>query len=141
MKYYVKKRRLEYKEDQPEVWKIQKLGAATINEKELIKYVSNTSQLPPSVIKAALLAISEAITYFVINGHYVTFDDFGSFFLKIATKVVRNREEVSVSQVQRTTLGFKASSILTDIIHQTGMEKADSVSVKLLKTDSEDERI
>ena len=130
MKYYVKKRRLEYREDQPEVWKIQKLCAPAISEKELIKYVSNTSLLPPSVIKAALLAISEAITYFVINGHYVTFEDFGSFFLRIDTKVVQDREAVSVNQVQRTTLGFRAAAALSDIIHQTGMEKADSISAK-----------
>ena len=128
MKYYVKKRRLEFKEDQPEVWKIQKLNTSTIGEKELIQYVSNTAFVPPSVIKAALLAISEAITYFVINGHYVTFEDFGSFFLRIDTKAVRDREEVSVGQVKRTTLGFRAAPALAKLIRHADVEEADSIS-------------
>ena len=130
MKYIVKKTRLNFLEDKPEVWKVQKLSMATITEKELIKYISNSSQVPASTVKACLLAISEGVTYFVINGHYVTFETFGSFFLKINTNVVHEKDDCSAKQVKRTTIGFKASSILSEIINRTDMEKVDSISKK-----------
>ena len=101
---------------------------ATVTEKELIKYIANSSHVPVSTVKACLLAISEAITYFVINGHYVTFENFGSFYLKIDTKVALQKEECSAKQVQGTTIGFSAASALEEVIKETEIEKVDSLS-------------
>ena len=128
MKYLIKKATLGFLEDKPTVWKIQKLSMATVTEKELIKYIANSSHVPVSTVKACLLAISEAITYFVINGHYVTFENFGSFYLKIDTKVTFEKEECSAKQVQGTTIGFSAASALEEVIKETEIEKVDSLS-------------
>lgn len=130
MKYIVKQTRLSFQDDKPTVWKAQKLSMATVSERELIKYIANSSNVPASTIKACLLAISEAITYFVINGHYVTIENFGSYYLKMHAKVARSKEECGVKQVKNTTLGFTASSALSRLINNADIEKVDSLSEK-----------
>lgn len=135
MKYIVKKTRLNFMEDKPTVWQVQRLAMPTITEDALVSYIANSSHVPASTIRECLLAISEAITYFVINGHHVTFDAFGSFFLKMRAKVAYDKEGCSVKQIQRTTIGFKASAALSKIINETDLEKS-SLS-ETIKTDKE----
>ena len=118
-------------EDKPTVWQVQRLTMPIITEDALVNYIANSSHVPASTIRGCLLAISEAITYFVINGHHVTFDTFGSFFLKMRTKVAHTKEECSVKQVQRTTIGFKASATLSGIINNADLEKQSTLSETL----------
>lgn len=118
-------------EDKPTVWQVQRLAMPIITEDALVNYIANSSHVPASTIRGCLLAISEAITYFVINGHHVTFDTFGSFFLKMRTKVAHTKEECSVKQVQRTTIGFKASATLSEIINNADLEKQSTLSETL----------
>ena len=118
-------------EDKPTVWQVQRLAMPIITEEALVNYIANSSHVPASTIRGCLLAISEAITYFVINGHHVTFDTFGSFFLKMRTKVAHTKEECSVKQVQRTTIGFKASATLSGIINNADLEKQSTLSETL----------
>ena len=118
-------------EDKPTVWQVQRLTMPIITEDALVNYIANSSHVPASTIRGCLLAIGEAITYFVINGHHVTFDTFGSFFLKMRTKVAHTKEECSVKQVQRTTIGFKASATLSGILNNADLEKQSTLSETL----------
>lgn len=128
MKYITKKTKLGFLEGKPELWKVQRLTMATVSEQELIKYIANSSNVPQSTITACLMAISEAIAYFVINGHYVTFEDFGSFYLKMRAKVTPEKDDVKADLVKSTTIGFTASSNLSEIVNNTGLERMDSLS-------------
>ena len=128
VKYRSVKTTLGFLEEKPEVWKVQKLTFPVINEDALIEYISNSAAIPKSTLKGCVLSISEAITYFVINGHCVTFDSFGSFYLKVQTKVAKTAEECDASVITNTTLGFKANTKLSEIINKAKVERAISLN-------------
>ena len=123
VKYRTVKAILGYLEEKPTVWKVQKLTFPVITEDALIEYIANSAAIPKSTIKACTLAIAEAIIYYVINGHYVTFNIFGSFYLKVQTKVAKTAEECTADVVKGTTIGFTANSKLAEIINKTKVQK------------------
>ncbi len=105
IKYKVAKVKLNYLEEKPEVYKIQQLTYPVITESALIEYISRSTSLPKSTVQSCVTAIGEAISFFVINGHRVSFTSFGSFFLKVSTKVAQTLEECNASTVKKTGIG------------------------------------
>ena len=101
---YIKMRKtrsvLNYRETKPTVYQLRQLGYPPIKEDELIKYIANSSNVPESTIKAAILAIGEAIGYFAINGHRVVIDGFGGFYLNVNTKTFVDKH-VSAGEVYK----------------------------------------
>ena len=128
IKYRSVKYILNYREEKPQVWKAQKLTFPVINEDALIEYIANSAAIPKSMVKACTLAIAEAIIYFVINGHYVTFDSFGSFYLKMKVKSVQTLEECGVENIQRMTIGFMANTQLAGIINKAKVQKVKTLN-------------
>lgn len=110
--YNIVKTKLNFMEEKPENYKIRQLCYPTITEKAIVEYIANSASIPKSTVKAAVIAIGEAISYFVINGHRVNFDGFGSFYLKVRTKTAEQKEELTAEHVKGTTIGFQASTEL-----------------------------
>ena len=128
IKYRSVKCVLNYRETKPEVWKAQKLTFPVITEEALIEYIANSAAIPKSTVKACTLAIAEAIIYFVINGHCVTFNSFGSFYLKLKTKTSRTLDECDVKLIKRMTIGFDANTQLASIINKTKVQKVTTLN-------------
>ena len=128
IKYRPVKYVLNYRETKPEVWKAQKLTFPIITEDALIEYIANSAALPKSTVKSCALALAEAIVYFVINGHCVTFDDFGSFYLKMKVKVAQSKKECDTSLIKRITIGFSANTQLSSIINKAKVQKVTTLT-------------
>ena len=128
VKYRTVKQVLGYIETKPQVWKAQKLTFPVINEDALIEYMANSAALPKSTVKARTYAIAEAIIYFVINGHQVTFDAFGSFYLKIKTKTSKTLEECDTSLIKRMTIGFSANQHLASLVNRAKVQKVTTLN-------------
>lgn len=120
---------LGFLDGKPEAWKQQKLCFPVITEKALIEYIANSAAIPKTTVKGCLLAISEAITYFVINGHQVTFNSFGSFYLKVKTKVAQSLEECTAKNVTHTTIGFTANSALAELVNNAKVQKVEAMDI------------
>lgn len=128
IKYRPVKLTLNYREEKPQVWKAQKLTFPVIVEDALIEYIANSAAIPKSTVKACTLAIAEAIIYFVINGHYVSFDSFGSFYLKMKVKTTRSVKECTLESIKSLTIGFKANTQLSNIMNKTKVEKVKTLT-------------
>lgn len=128
IKYRSVKSFLNYRETKPEVWKAQKLTFPVITEDALVEYIANSAAIPKSTVKACTIAIAEAITYFVINGHCVTFDAFGSFYLKMKTKVTQSKKECNTTLIKRMTIGFTANMQLSGIINKAKVQKVTTLN-------------
>lgn len=91
---YIKMRkaqiRLNYRETKPQVYKLTQLTYAPIKEKDLLKYVANSANVPESTVEACVAAIAEAIVYYAINGMRVVFPNFGGFFVHVRWKVFQS---------------------------------------------------
>ena len=72
-------------------------------------YASKTAHIPESNLLACTLALREAISFFVLNGHHVDLGRFGIFGIRSKQKAVTDAEQVDPSLVKHLTVGFKPS--------------------------------
>lgn len=121
--YNIAKKVLNYDETKPTVYTIRQLCYPVIQEKALIEYISNSAAIPRATVKAAVAAISEAISYFVINGHRVNFQDFGSFYLKFKSKTAEKPEELQTDMVKNITIGFQSCHEMAKLAKNTGVSQ------------------
>ena len=82
---------------------------STVKGEQLVSYASQSSHIPESTLLACTLAVREAISYFVLNGHHVNLGKFGTFGIRTHQKAVTDAEEVSAELVKRITIGFTPS--------------------------------
>ena len=83
---------------------------STVKGEQLVSYASQSSHIPESTLLACTLAVREAISYFVLNGHHVNLGKFGTFGIRTHQKAVTDAEEVSAELVNRITIGFTPSA-------------------------------
>ena len=83
---------------------------STVKGDQLVSYASQSSHIPESTLLACTLAVREAISYFVLNGHHVNLGKFGTFGIRTHQKAVTDAEEVSAELVKRITIGFTPSA-------------------------------
>lgn len=122
IKMFRAKSRLTFREGKPEVYKLRQLIYPTIKEKDLIKYIANSANVPLSTIQAAVEAIGEAIAYFSINGHRVSIPNFGGFWVKVNVKAVPTAEEVTLETVKKCRLAYAPATELRELITSTTTE-------------------
>ena len=74
---------LHFNEGKPQGYHLTQLVYAPIKEKDLIKYMANSANVPESTIESAVAAIADGILYYAINGHRVSFPGFGGFWCSL----------------------------------------------------------
>ena len=95
---------------------------SVIKEDELVSYAAQSSHIPESTLLASTLAIREAITYFVLNGHHVDLGKFGIFGIRSKQKTVTDAEQVDPDLVKHLTVGFKPSAEIKQAISSISIE-------------------
>jgi nucleoid DNA-binding protein len=89
---------------------------STVKGNQLVSYASQSSHIPESTLLACTLAVREAISYFVLNGHHVNLGKFGTFGIRSQQKAVTDAEEVNANLVTRMTIGFTPSVEIKEAI-------------------------
>lgn len=130
LKYRVVKYLLNYLEEKPQVYKMRQLTYPVIKEDALVKYIAHSSNLPESTVKSCVHAIADAITFFVINGHRVSFPSFGAFYLNVQTKTVKTLDECNVDTVKKISVRFQSSSEIADMTRKVQVTELKTLSVK-----------
>jgi len=82
---------------------------STVKGDALVSYVTRSSHIPESTLLACTLAVREALSYFVLNGHHVDLGKFGIFGVRSKQKSATDAEQVSANLVKHLTIGFKPS--------------------------------
>ena len=83
---------------------------------QLVSYASQSSHIPESTLLACTLAMREAISYFVLNGHHVDLDKFGILSVRSKQKAVDDAEQVNADLVTHLTVGFTPSKEIKEAI-------------------------
>ena len=128
LQYRVKKVNLDLYKRKVEGYKLQIVNQPTITEEDLVTYISNSAQLPKSMVKACTMAIADAIKFYVINGHRVSFGEFGKFHLKVENTCVDTPEECLADTVKRTTLCFTPSADAKEVLRKAELEEYKTLS-------------
>ena len=95
---------------------------STVKGDEVVAYATRSSHIPESTLLACTLAIREAISYFVLNGHHVNLGKFGILGIRSSQKSATDAEEVSARLVKRVTIGFTPSVEIKNAIAQLHIE-------------------
>jgi nucleoid DNA-binding protein len=114
--------KLNFMEDKPERYQLKQLTYPPISEKNLVAYIANSSAVPQSTIRACVEAISEAIVYYVINGHRVNLGKFGILGLRGKAGSAMDPEFVSADLVKRITIGYHPSVEIKEMISNLRIE-------------------
>ena len=85
---------LHFNEGKPQGYHLTQLVYAPIKEKDLIKYMANSANVPESTIESAVAAIADGILYYAINGHRVSFPGFGGFWCSLKAKTAKRLSEL-----------------------------------------------
>ena len=120
---------LNYLEEKPVVYKLRQLTYPVITSENLIKYISQSANVPESSIRSCVAAIAQAIAYFVINGHAVHFDGFGTFHIKMQAKVAKTEEELDTKNIRRLVPEFIWHKELREECRRTRKEISGSYSL------------
>lgn len=89
---------------------------STVKGDQLVSYASQSSHIPESTLLACTLAVREAISYFVLNGHHVDLDKFGILSVRSKQKAVDDAEQVNADLVTHLTVGFTPSKEIKEAI-------------------------
>ena len=108
---------------------------STVKQDELTSYAAQSSHIPESTLRACTLAMREAISYFVLNGHHVDLGKFGILGVRSSQKAATDAEEVSANLVKRVTIGFTPSKEIKDAIAANKSGRADEPEVKEILKD------
>ena len=95
---------------------------STVKGDQLVSYASQSSHIPESTLLACTLAMREAISYFVLNGHHVNLGKFGILGIRSSQKSATDVEEVSANLVKRMTIDFTPSVEIKNAIAQMRIE-------------------
>lgn len=82
---------------------------STVKADETVSYAAGSSHIPEATLRAACLAMREAISYFVLNGHHVDLGKFGILGIRSRQKSALDKEQVKADLVKRVTVGFTPS--------------------------------
>ena len=89
---------------------------STVKGDALVSYASQSSHIPEATLLACTLAVREALSYFVLNGHHVDLGKFGIFGIRSKQKAATDAEEVNADLVTRITIGFTPSAEIKQAI-------------------------
>ena len=89
---------------------------STVKGDQLVSYASQSSHIPEATLLACTLAVREAISYFVLNGHHVDLDKFGILSVRSKQKAVDDAEQVNADLVTHLTVGFTPSKEIKEAI-------------------------
>ena len=89
---------------------------STVKGDQLVSYASQSSHIRESTLLACTLAMREAISYFVLNGHHVDLDKFGILSVRSKQKAVDDAEQVNADLVTHLTVGFTPSKEIKEAI-------------------------
>lgn len=95
---------------------------STVKGDELTSYAAQSSHIPESTLRACTLAMREAISYFVLNGHHVNLGKFGILGIRSSQKSATDAEEVSARLIKRVSIGFTPSVEIKNAIAQMRIE-------------------
>lgn len=127
-KYRVKNVSMDLHKRKVEGYKLQLVNDSIIAEEEVVSYAARSAGIPESMMRACTMAIADAIRFYVINGHKVSFGKFGNFRLKVENTCVDTLEECQVDTVKRINLRFTPSTRIKELLNEAELNKWDFLS-------------
>ncbi len=130
---YPKKTYLRYREDKPQVYKLQVQRGGIIRDRDITAYAAQAAHVPESTIALAQEALFDAINYFCINGHTVQVPGLGAFGIQLRSKVTRDEEDATAEVIKNKYIRYWAKDSLRAMCNRKNITITLTDPLELLK--------
>ena len=101
---------------------IRPVRYSTIDSADIVESVAKNSYVPRAFVSAALIGITEAIENYLLNGHSIQLENFGTFSLSCEGSVAPTAETAGMEQFKALRLNFRPSTVLKAKIDAVDLE-------------------
>lgn len=105
------------------VWIATPQSIATLNTKEFIKRVSDSTRMSESELNSALMNITRVLRECLREGYCVNIDDFGEFYVKFDCEPFEGETSVgynSARQIKDVKSAWRPGHVMKSIMNQVG---------------------
>lgn len=92
---------------------------STLGAEKIIRYASETSNIPKAVLRASWEALGQAITSWVLEGHIVEVPGLGNIRAEIRAKAQSDASDVSADDIFRRHLLLTPTKEIKDALNYT----------------------
>lgn len=83
-----------------------------MDKEQVVDYAVENSNVERSVVEAAMSGLTQMISQLVLNGHNITVDGLGCFFLTNSSKGSEKEADVTADNVKKAYVRFRPCSRL-----------------------------
>jgi predicted histone-like DNA-binding protein len=102
---------------------VQPRRVGTIKRNQLEKEIIDLTSLSKADVRGVLVTLSDLISKYITLGYSVTLDEVGTLSLRVSSEGSDTPEEVSVANIKKTSVGFRAATTLREGIEKIQFEK------------------
>ena len=119
---------LNFREDKPEVFKIQKIVIPKVTYEQLVKDVAHAEGVNDTAALAVVRGFLNRMEVFIGLGHAISLGEFGSFSPNIRVKTTKKLDDADASTITKKYIRFIPGRRLPDVIKNISVEEANSLS-------------
>ena len=97
-------------------------SSGIIDEKEVVNFCHNHTQIPRATISAAMDSCLQTIGHYLALGHSVKLGDVGIFYITADARTVDSNTEAGLGQLRNVNVRFRPSSELQDLVRKADKE-------------------
>lgn len=104
---------------------VQPVRVGTVKRTQLESEIIDLTSLSKADVRGVLVTLSDLIGKYIKLGYNVSIDDVGTLSLRVSSEGSETAEEVTVDNVKKTSVGFRAATSLREGIEKIKFEKVD----------------
>ena len=97
-------------------------SSGIIDEKEVVNFCHNHTQIPRATISAAMDSCLQTIGHYLALGHSVKLGDVGIFYITANARSVDSNTEAGLAQLKGVNVRFRPSIELQDLVRKADKE-------------------
>jgi predicted histone-like DNA-binding protein len=122
---------LNYREEKPQVYKLQQLTYPAVTFAQLVGECSSSCGVNPAQTKAVIDALVNRLVHYMEIGHGVKMGDFGSFKPTFTCKSAPTLEETTIETIKVKKVQFYPGKAFKQMLKDMSVTSAsDALSVK-----------
>ena len=122
---------LNYREEKPQVYKLQQLTYPAVTFAQLVNECSSSCGVNPAQTKAVIDALVNRLVHYMEIGHGVKMGDFGSFKPTFNCKSAPTLEEATIEKIKVKKVQFYPGKAFKQMLKDMSLTSAsDALSVK-----------
>lgn len=95
---------------------------STIDASQIVEYCAQNSMVPKAYISGAMVALSQCVTNFLLNGHHIVFPNLGTFSITSTGYAEGNVDKAGLEQLKKLNVRFLPCRDLKLLVDQVDVE-------------------